>query len=122
MKCFLVATALLVSTAVHAQNYRETWDDVRKPWRANSEMDAELQADGLVCDRQVGKQHGRISSAYKKCMARHYWKLNHVERLPDEAAEPDDSAPPDPPPAPSPPILPDVTPLPPIILDIPPPS
>ena len=107
MKYILVATALLVSTAVQAQNYRDVWDDVRKPWRSNSEIDAAVQADGAACDREVGEQHGRISPAYKRCMARHHWRLNRVERLPDE---PDYHDPiPDTFPTPSEPPAPDLT-------------
>ena len=41
MKRFFVVAMLLASTAAQ-QNYKETWGDVRKPWRPNSEMDADL--------------------------------------------------------------------------------
>jgi hypothetical protein len=119
MKYILVAAALLASSAAHAQNYRDVWDDVRKPWRLDSEMDAALQADALACERQVGEQFGRVSSAYQKCMARHHWRLNRVERLP---VEPDHHDPiPDTFPASSEPSLPDTSPVQPIIPDTPPP-
>lgn len=119
MKRILVVVLLLINGVAHAQNYRDVWDDTRKPWRSDAEMDADVQADGLVCDREVGEQHGRVSPAYKRCMARHHWKLNRVERVPDES---DYSSPiPDTSPTPSEPTPPDTTPVPPIILDQPPP-
>jgi hypothetical protein len=124
MKRIIIIAVLLAGTAVaQAQDYRETWDDIQKPWRPNSEMDADLQADVQVCDREVGEQlWGRVSPAYRKCMARHHWKLNHVERLRHPQQPPDDSgSEPVEAETPSPPILPDVTPEPPIILDMPPP-
>jgi len=117
MKYIVFAAALLVSSAVHAQNYRDVWDDTRKPWRPDSEMNADVQVDGSACDRQFGEQHGRISSAYIKCMARRHWKLNRVERLPDES---DDSLPiPDTFPTPSDPTPPDTSPVQPIMPDPP---
>lgn len=117
MKRFFVVAMLLATTAVaQAQTYREIWDDIRKPWRPNSEMDAELDADVQVCDRQIGEQlWGRVSPAYRRCMARHHWKLNHVERLHPSQQSPDDSSSPpadiEIPSSPSPPPI-DMTPPP----------
>lgn len=129
MKRFFVVAMLLASTAAaQAQGYKETWDDVRKPWRPNSEMDADLQADVQVCDREVGEQlWGRVSPAYRRCMAQRHWKLSHVERLPHVQRlpdEPEQSSPiPDTSPTPSEPTPPDTTPVPPIVLDpVPPPD
>ena len=45
MKRMIIIAALLAASAAHAQNYKNIWDDVRKPWRANSEMDAAVQAN-----------------------------------------------------------------------------
>jgi hypothetical protein len=118
MKRFFVVAILLASTAAaQAQGYREVWNDVRKPWRPNSEMDADLQADVQVCDQEVGEQlWGKVSPAYRRCMAQHHWKLNHVERRPhvqQRPYEPEQSSPiPDTFPTPSEPTPPDMTPPP----------
>jgi hypothetical protein len=70
----------------HAQNYKNVWDDARKPWRADSVMDAAVQADAKACDAEVGELHGPATPPYKACMARHDWKFSHATRLP--AAQP----------------------------------
>jgi hypothetical protein len=80
MKRMIIIAALLVGSAAHAQNYKNVWDDVRKPWRANSEMDAAVQADAMACDAEVGELHGIATAQYKQCMLRHDWKFSHATR------------------------------------------
>jgi hypothetical protein len=83
MKRLIVIAALLVASSMaHAQNYKNVWDDVRKPWRADSAMDAAVQADAKACDAEVGELHGPATPPYKACMARHDWKFSHATRLP----------------------------------------
>jgi hypothetical protein len=90
MKRILIVTALLLAnTVAQAQNYRDVWDDVRKPWRSNAEMDFAVQADASACDAEVGDQYGGPSRAYIRCMRRHDWKLRRVERLPRSYAQPE---------------------------------
>lgn len=78
----LAALIMIISSVAHAQNYKLVWDDVRSPWRANSEMNAAVQADSEACDAEVGEQHGPPTSQYKACMARHDWKLRRVVTSP----------------------------------------
>ena len=80
MKRMIVIALLVAGSAAHAQNYKNVWDDVRKPWRANSEMDAALQADARACDAEVGELHGPATPAYTACMLRHDWKLGHASK------------------------------------------
>ena len=86
MKRMIIIAGLLAAAAAHAQNYKNIWDDVGKPWRANSEMDAAVQADAKACDAEVGELHGPATPPYKACMARHDWKFDHATRSP--AAQP----------------------------------
>ncbi len=117
MKRFFVVVILLASTVVaQAQTCKEIWDDTKKPWRPDSEMNADLDADVQVCDKQVGEQRwGKVSPAYRRCMARHHWRLSRVERLQPSQQSPDDSSPPpadiEIPSSPSPPSI-DTTPPP----------
>lgn len=110
----LIISALLISTSAQAQ-YRLLWDDVQKPWRHNSEIDAAVQADTATCDRVAGDQYGYPTAKYRNCMARHHWRLRSATLLP-RYEEPDHHDPiPDtfptpssPPPAdPSPPLIPE---------------
>jgi hypothetical protein len=83
MKRLIIIAALLLGYSVaHAQNYKNVWDDVRKPWRADSEMDAAVQEDARACDAEVGELHGPATPPFKACMARHDWKFNHATRSP----------------------------------------
>jgi len=89
MKRMIIIALLLASSAAHAQNYKNVWDDIRKPWRANSEMDAAVQTDSRACDAEVGELHGVATPAYKACMLRHDWKFDHASTSP--AAQPSPS-------------------------------
>jgi hypothetical protein len=89
MKRVIIIAALLVVSVAHAQNYRNVWDDVRRPWRANSEMDAAVQADSRACDAEVGELRGVAPPQYKQCMLRHDWKFNRATKIP--AARPSSS-------------------------------
>jgi hypothetical protein len=82
MKRLLIVAALFISSAAHAQNYKNVWDDIRKPWRPNSEMDAAVQADSKSCNAEVGKLHGVATPQYKNCMLRHDWKFDHATKSP----------------------------------------
>jgi hypothetical protein len=120
MKRFFIVAILLASTAVaQAQNYRETWDDVQKPCGRIQRWTRTCKPTFRFATGEVGEQlWGRVSPAYRKCMARHHWKLNHVVRLHHPQQPPDDSgSEPVEAEVPSPPSLPDVTPVPPIVLD-----
>jgi hypothetical protein len=89
MKRMILIAMLLASVAAHAQNYKNVWDDVRNPWRANSEMDAAVAADSRACDAEVGELHGAATPPYKACMLRHDWKCSHASKSP--AAQPSPS-------------------------------
>ena len=109
MKRTIMIAALLLSSVAHAQTYKDVWNDVRKPWRPDSEMGYDVQIDGAACDRQVGEQRGYPSARYRQCMAARHWKFSHLERLPD-AVEPDHYDPiPDTFPTPSDPPLPEIS-------------
>jgi hypothetical protein len=75
-----VAPLLIAGLVAHAQ--KTVWDEVRKPWRANSEMDAAVQADAKACDAEVDELHGPATPPCKACMARHDWKSSHATRSP----------------------------------------
>jgi hypothetical protein len=96
MKRALIITAVLMSSAVHAQTYKDVWDDVRKPWRPDAQMQEMVEVDGAACDREVGPIKGMPSARYRACMRRHDWKFSHLERLPWAPADAEsDSSPPD---------------------------
>jgi hypothetical protein len=84
MKRILVVTALLITSAAHAQTYKDVWNDVRKPFRSDFEMDSDMQADADECERVAGEQRGVPTARFRKCMLRHHWVFSHLERLPAE--------------------------------------
>lgn len=79
-RIIIIAALVVISSAAEAQNYKNVWDDVRNPWRANSEMDAAVQADARTCDAEVGELHGPATPQYKACMARHDWKFSNASK------------------------------------------
>ena len=117
-RSILVAMAIFMATAAHAQTYKDVWNDVRKPWRSDYEMDSDMQADSSECERVAGEQRGFPTARFRRCMLRHHWIFSHLEQLPTE--EDHDVIPEDTviPPPPVPPVI-DMTPPPQV--DIPPP-
>src|ERR1700750_459556 len=85
MKRTIMIAALLLSSAVHAQSYKDVWNDVQKPWRPNSELDYAVQVDAAACEQLGGEQHGSPTAGYRRCMTARHWKFGHLERLPDDA-------------------------------------
>jgi hypothetical protein len=77
-RTIILAALVVINSAAQAQNYKNIWDDVRSPWRDNSEIDAAVQADARTCDAEVGELHGPATPQYKSCMARHDWKFRRV--------------------------------------------
>ena len=43
LKIAILAAAALAGSHAYAQDYEDVWNDVRKPLRANSELDANLE-------------------------------------------------------------------------------
>jgi len=82
MKRSAIAAVMLLGTTLAAHAETDVWNDIRKPWRSNAEMDSALQADVSICDREVGEQRGPVTSKYKKCMLKHHWKFGHAIRTP----------------------------------------
>lgn len=81
MKYAIAIIALLFTNSMtYAQNYKNVWDDVRQPFRADSEMNAAVQADARACDAEVGELHGPATPQYKACMSRHDWKFSHASK------------------------------------------
>jgi hypothetical protein len=76
MKWILLALMLASSPALADSSI---WNDVTRQHRD----DAALNADGHICDAQVGADV--VSSrAYKRCMRAHGWALQRVIREPPE--------------------------------------
>jgi hypothetical protein len=80
MKRPVIATLVLLGTVLAAHAEIDIWNDVRKPWRSNAEIDSALQADVAICDREAGEQHGPVSAKYRQCMLRRHWRLGRAIR------------------------------------------
>jgi hypothetical protein len=94
MKRILTAAILLTSVLAGSQvfarsafagdaqhYYQVVWNDVQKPWRANSDINAAVTQDSDACESVVGEQHGGPSGAMVRCMTAKHWKLSHVVRM-----------------------------------------
>jgi hypothetical protein len=91
LKIAILAVSALAGSHAYAQDYKDVWNDVRKPWRANSELDAAIAEDSSACEAMAGPQYGRPSAAFTRCMGSKHWKLARVIRLPAQSAsEPSD--------------------------------
>jgi hypothetical protein len=77
-----IIALLFTNSMTYAQNYKNHWADVRKPWRANSEIDAAVQTDAKICNEEVGELHGAATAQYKACMAQHDWKFLRATKSP----------------------------------------
>lgn len=81
MKRSIIATILLFGTVLTAHAGEiDVWDDIRKPWRSDAEMDSAVKADAKLCDREVGVPRGPLTAKYKKCMLKHDWKFSHAKQ------------------------------------------
>jgi hypothetical protein len=81
MKRSIIAAILLFGTVLTAHAGEiDVWDDIRKPWRSDAEMDSAVKADARSCDREVGVPRGPLTAKYKKCMLKHDWKFSHATR------------------------------------------
>ena len=80
MKRAVITLVFLWVAALGANASTDVWNDIRKPPRSNAEMDAQVQADGSICDREVGAQTGLPSAGYRRCMARYHWVFSHLRR------------------------------------------
>ena len=75
MKWILLA---LLLTSAPALADSSTWNDITRQHRD----DAALNADGHICDAQVGPDV--VTKAYRRCMRAHGWALQRVIREPPE--------------------------------------
>jgi hypothetical protein len=76
MKRTIVTSIILLAAVVNAQAHNYIWEDTRKPARPNG--DAAVTRDAASCDAQVGARTRAPSAKYRKCMASHGWRLNHI--------------------------------------------
>jgi len=83
-RSILVAMAIFMTSAAHAQTYKDVWNDVRKPLRSDYEIDSDMQADACECEQVAGEQWGFPTARFRKCMLRHHWTFSHLEQLPTE--------------------------------------
>ena len=86
LKIAILAASALAGRHAYAQDYKDVWNDVRKPWRANSELDAAMAEDSSACEAIAGPQYGKPSAAFTRCMGSKHWKLARVIRLPAQPA------------------------------------
>ena len=94
MKRSILAALLLGRTALAAQAQTDVWNDIRKPWRSNAEMQSAVKADSIACNREAGVQRGPLTRAYKDCMLRHNWKFSHAVRTKSRPVVEDNDSPP----------------------------
>ncbi len=80
MKRAIITLVFLCVATLGANAATDVWNDIRKPPRSNAEIDAQVQADGSICDREVGAQSGLPSDGYRRCMARYHWAFSHLRR------------------------------------------
>jgi hypothetical protein len=80
MKRAIIALVFLSVAALSANAATDVWNDTQKPPRSDAEMDAQVQTDGSICDREVGAQSGLPSARYRSCMARYHWVFSHMRR------------------------------------------
>jgi hypothetical protein len=85
IKHLAVFAALVVSSAANAgaYDYTEHYDYVGKTRLANSQQDAQLQADTATCDSAIGAQPAMPSASYRSCMLQHGWKYTSLTRTKD---------------------------------------
>ena len=78
MKRILTAAILLTSVLAGSQvfarsafagdaqhYYQVVWNDVQKPWRANSEINAAVAHDSDACEAVAGEQHGAFPGLHQ---------------------------------------------------------
>ena len=74
--------SLLAASSASAASYEYTnrFDYVGKPALAESQVDAQLQADTATCDATVGVQDAIPLARYRACMLQHRWKYRSSTR------------------------------------------
>jgi hypothetical protein len=82
LKHIAVFAALVASSAAHAASYdyTEHYNYIGKSSLADAQVDAQIQADTVICDNAVGAQHGAPSASYRSCMLQHGWKYTSLTR------------------------------------------
>ncbi len=82
IKHIVVLATLVVGSAANAGAYDYTshYDYIGKPRLADSQLDAQLQADTATCDSAIGAQARNASAHYRSCMLQHGWKYTSLTR------------------------------------------
>jgi hypothetical protein len=83
MKRSIIAAIMLLGTGLTAHALEtDVWDDIRKPWRSDAEMQGAVKADAKACEREVGVQRGPLTTKFKECMLKHDWTFSHIKPQP----------------------------------------
>ena len=83
MKRSMIAAIMLLGTGLTAHALEtDVWNDIRKPWRSNAEIQRAVKADAKACEREVGVQRGPLTTKFKECMLRHDWTFSHIKPQP----------------------------------------